>query len=381
MGESVDKEQDVTMQDAPGISGRDRAEESGKERCGLVAILGLANAGKSTLVNALVGEKVSIVSNKPHTTRGRILGVMLSGSSQAVLVDTPGLVRSPSCILQKTMMKSVWRSMKEADICVLIIDASRYAHEPNQRLLRTILEKQKPTFIVFNKVDAVKPKERLLEISEAYQEYAPSIENFFMISGLKQSGLKPLEEAICHHLPHAPWYFPEEAVSQVSQKFMAAEITREKIFQNLHQEIPYKTYVQTDRWEDAEMRASMNALEAEGAGVKKMDDLQDIQDTEEVICVTDADADADVDASASSKAALGVQKNREGITLYQTIYVGKLGQKKLMIGEGGRRIRQIGIQARCEMEEWLGCRVHLFLHVKVQPEWDNNAGVCHFFET
>lgn len=292
-----------------------------EEQCGFVCVLGAANAGKSTLVNALTGQKVSIVSPKPHTTRNQIYGILSSQPWQIIFVDTPGLIQRPSDALQTYMRKTVWKNSREADLCLILLDVCRPGYDLTERLLEHACSREKNVFLLFNKVDGIE-KEKLLPIADRFRHF-DKVAKFFMISAEKKKGLQSVQDAIIKYLPISPWLFPEDSVTQVSNQFMAAELTREKIFQWLHQEVPYNTHVETDLWHIAghDLPPGYNTLPA------------------------------------------------SGITIFQTIFVEREGHRKLILGQGGRRIKAIGQNVRQELSQRLGQPVHLFLYVKINPDW------------
>jgi GTP-binding protein Era len=275
----------------------------------MIAVLGEANAGKSTLINQLVGQKVSIVSAKPHTTRYGIYGIVCQEENQFIFMDTPGFLFQPRGPLQEAMAKVTLRCLYEADLVLVVLDASRPSHQlmTSLQALSGIFPEGKPLIIALNKVDRI-AKGILLPLA---QQVRPFSEEIMMISGKKGTGVKDLLGIIENKLQMGPWLFPEEDFTQISGKFWAAEMTREKIFSHVHQEIPYHVHVETTRWEE----------------------------------------------------------NRKRLILEQTIYVAKDGQKKLIIGHKGRRLSIIGQQARYELSQHFGKAVHLFLFIKVDPHW------------
>jgi GTP-binding protein Era len=277
------------------------------KRCGFVAIVGQANAGKSTLINTLAGQKVSIVSSKPHTTRYGIYGIICHNDSQLILVDTPGFIDAPQKGLQEYMAQTTRRGIRESDVVVVLIDAT--APIPNTIQQTLVRLRDRTPIIALNKVDAMK-KEDLLPLAAQLQEYTQSI---FMISGKKNNGLDTLIDAIVNRVPSGPWLFDQDDLTQVSQRFWAAEMTREKVFENVHQEIPYHIHVMTDAWEE----------------------------------------------------------KKHSLVLRQTIFVHKDRYKKWVLGHDGQRIRTIGLQARMEIAKEIKKDVHLFLNVKTDPSWRN----------
>jgi GTP-binding protein Era len=279
------------------------------QKCGMVAIMGLPNAGKSTLVNALVGAKVSIVSKKAQTTRCRILGIAMHEHAQIVLMDTPG-VFSPQKILERAMMGAAWEAMNEADIVIHLVDClKKNAVAQNRQILEKLPQNQ-PCLLVLNKVDQIK-KPDLLDMAQEFNEsfnYAGT----FMVSALKTSGLDDLKADLAARMPDAPWMFDEDQITDLPMRFMAAEIVREKVFHQLHEELPYAVMVETESWE-------------------KFDN--------------------------------------GSVKIHQIIYVQRDSQKAIVLGKGGSRIKAIGEAARLELEEFMGGRVHLKLFVKVQENW------------
>lgn len=278
-------------------------------RCGFVAILGAPNAGKSTLVNQIVGTKVSIVSPKVQTTRNRIMGVVLKDETQIVLVDTPGIFAKPKRRLERSMIHDAWQSLEDADAIVILIDASKPSYDDVDLILEKVRDTKRPLFVALNKVDISKP-ETLLKLAERYT--LPQVKRTFMISALKGSGVKDLEKELIALMPEAPWLFPEDQLSNISERLLATEITREKIFLKLHDELPYAIFVDTESWEDF----------------------------------------------------------RDGsVKINQIIYVTRESQKSIVLGEGGRKIKSIGAEARKELIEIFERPVHLFLHVRVKENW------------
>jgi len=278
-------------------------------RCGFAALLGAPNAGKSTLVNALVGAKVSIVSRKAQTTRAQVRGVAIEGESQIVLVDTPGFF-APKRRLDRAMVASALSGAKDADLNLLIVDARKGADEEVLALMKQLAQSAAPKWLVLNKIDVV-PRERLLALTKELNE-AGKFEETFMISALTRDGLDLLRERLAQAMPVSPWLYPEDQLSDAPLRILAAEITREKLFERLHDELPYESTVETTSWTNQK------------------------------------------DGSARVE---------------QTIYVAREGQKKIAIGEGGRTIKAIGQAARAEIAEAADQKVHLFLFVKVRGNW------------
>ena len=285
------------------------------ERCGVVAIVGAPNAGKSTLVNALVGQKVAIVSPKVQTTRTRLIGIAIEGRTQLLLVDTPGIFK-PRRRLDRAMVQAAWESATGADIVVLMIDARAGMTEEVSALLDSIKEREEPRMLALNKVD-VAPKHKLLTLAQEANERVPFAETF-MIAAKTGDGVPDLKATLAAAMPEGPWHFPDDQVSDVTTRLLAAEITREQIYRQLHEELPYATTVETEKWEERR------------------------------------------DGSAA---------------IHQQILVERDSQKAIVLGKGGAQIKKLGATARAELEEQLGRRVHLFLHVKVKPDWAEDRAV------
>ena len=281
-------------------------------RCGFVAIVGAPNVGKSTLLNRLVGTKVSIVSSKVQTTRRRILGITIKDATQVVFVDTPGIFTpAPGRHLEQAMVRAAWRSVEDADRRVLVVDARRGIDRDTETILAGLRKGEGQLILAINKVDLVAPP-KVLPIIERLRQTG-LFDQVFIVSALTGDGCEDLLQALSHDLPEGPWLFPEDQLSDLSQRAMAAEITREKLFEQLHQELPYSLTVETEGWAESE--------------------------------------------------------DAKEIRIDQTIYVQRDSQKAIVLGKGGRQIKAVGRAARVELEEILGCRVHLFLFVKVRPRW------------
>lgn len=282
-------------------------------RCGFVSVIGLPNAGKSTLVNALVGTKVSIVSRKIQTTRTRVLGIALHEDAQIVLIDTPGIFK-PKKTLEKAMVTAALSSFEEVEAVIHVVDvAVKDAVKKNKMILDAIKGK-KNVILALNKIDRVS-KVDLLKIAQDLND-AFDYSATFMISALNDKGVKDIASHVASILPEGQWIFPEDQITDMPMRLMAAEITREKIFDQLHQEIPYAVFVETEDWE---------------------------------------------------------QFDNGSIKISQAIYVQKNSQKGVVLGKGGAKIRQIGQMAREELEEIMQCRVHLKTFVKVQENWAERA--------
>jgi len=280
-------------------------------RCGFIAVIGAPNAGKSTLVNALVGTKVSIVSRKVQTTRMPIRGIAVAGASQLVFIDTPGIF-APRRRLDRAMVEAAWGRAGDADIVVLLVDAARGLDEDTERILAKLSGVRSAPVLALNKIDRVR-KERLLELARACNERV-SFRRTFMISALTGDGVADLKAFLAEAVPPGPWHYPEDEVSDAPLRVLAAEITREKIYHHLHDELPYAAAVETTSW-----------LEQKGS-----------------------------------------------VRIEQTIYVERESQKAIVVGHGGRTIRQLSMEARRELAEILEKPVHLFLFVKVREGWQND---------
>ncbi len=278
-------------------------------RCGFVALAGAPNAGKSTLLNRLVGEKVSIVTPKVQTTRSRITAICMAGPAQIVFVDTPGIF-VPKRRLEQAMVQAAWRGAADADMVVLVVDAPRGVDGDTRRIIDGLKGAGRPAIAALNKIDIMK-KPRLLTLSAAL-EAAAVFTDIFMISALTGDGIDDLKAHIAARLPQGPWLYPPDQLADISERLLAAEITREKLFLRLHQELPYASTVETERW----------------------------------------------------------QERRDGsLRIEQVVYVQRKTQKPIVLGKGGRTIKAIGASARQEMEQIFGRRVHLFLFVKVREKW------------
>lgn len=279
-------------------------------RCGFAAILGAPNAGKSTLVNALTGAKVSIVTHKVQTTRFRIRGIFIEAGSQIVLVDTPGIFR-PKRRLERAMVEAAWGGAADADVVLLIFDAGRRDIDPDTRLILDGLKAQgRRAALVLNKIDTVK-RERLLALAARFQEEGIFTDTF-MISATTGDGLAELRAFLAEAMPEGPWHYPEDQLTDLPMRLIAAEVTREQLFLRLHQELPYALTVETDAWQDFE------------------------------------------DGS---------------VKIEQTVYVQRETHKGICLGKGGRTIRAVREAGQAELQDMLERPVHLFLHVKVRERW------------
>lgn len=279
---------------------------------GFVALIGAPNAGKSTLVNQLVGAKVSIVTHKVQTTRAIVRGIATHGQAQIVFVDTPGIFK-PRRRLDKAMVTTAWGGAKDADLVLVLIDAERGIRGDAETILENLAGVRQPKVLVLNKVDRVKP-EALLKLTAAANEKA-SFERTFMVSALTGSGCKDLLDFLAERLPAGPWYYPEDQISDLPMRQLAAEITREKLYLRLHQELPYSSTVETEKWEELQ---------------------------------------------------------NGSVRIEQVIYVERDSQKAIVLGDKGATIKAIGSAARREIGEILEQKVHLFLFVKVRENWGDD---------
>jgi len=283
--------------------------EAKETRCGFVAIIGAPNAGKSTLVNQLVGAKISIVSHKVQTTRARIRAIYMNGSSQVVLVDTPGIFK-PRRKLDEAMVGNAWGGAAEADAVVLMIDARRGADDEVKSIIENFKAQNIKAILVINKIDLL-PAEKLLPLSQDINALFPFTETF-MVSAVTGSGVAKLGERLAALMPQSEWLYPEDQTADVHLRFIAAEITREKIYERLHEELPYASTVETETWEE---------------------------------------------------------RKDGSVKIQQAIFVARDTQKAIVLGHKGAQIKLLGQLARAEMEESFGRKVHLFLFVKVRENW------------
>lgn len=284
-------------------------------RFGTVAVVGAPNAGKSTLVNALVGQKVAIVTPKAQTTRARLMGIAMAGEAQILLTDTPGIFE-PKRRLDRAMVAAAWGSAQDADLIALVVDAEAGLKRGVTDMIARLKDRGEPKMLILNKVDLVK-KEALLTLIAQASERAP-FEDIFMVSAATGDGVAELKAALAARLPEGPWHFPEDQVSDATERMIAAEVTREQLTLQLHAELPYASAIQTEKYEER------------GDG---------------------------------------------SVAIHQQILVGRDSQKAIVLGKGGARIKAIGEAARAELAEALGRKVHLFLHVKVSPKWEEDRSL------
>lgn len=305
-------EAETEAEKAYGAGGRNGPAGGEPSRCGFVALLGAPNAGKSTLTNNFVGSKVSIVSPKAQTTRTTVKGIGIWGNTQIIFLDTPGIFK-PKRRLDRAMVASAWGGVGDADITALVVDAKRGFDDETRAIIAKLKENKIPAVLVLNKVDLVSG-ETLLQLCAALND-AYAFAETFMVSALNGKGVDDFYDYLAAHLPESPWYYPEEQMSDLPLKLLAAEIVREKLFLYLRQEVPYALTVEPELWE----RRADNSVRAE-----------------------------------------------------MTIYVERDSQKQIVLGRGGTMIKKIGQAARRELEELLEDRIHLFLFVKVRENWGDD---------
>jgi GTP-binding protein Era len=277
--------------------------------------LGAPNAGKSTLTNALVGQKVAIVSPKAQTTRTRLMGIALEGDAQIILVDTPGIF-APNRRLDRAMVAAAWEGASDADLILMVVDGRGGAGPKVEKILEGLVHRPERKWLVLNKVD-IAAKEKLLALTEKLLGMCP-FEQVYYVSAATSDGLAELKTAIAGVMPEGQWHFPEDQVSDASERLAAAEITREQLYLQLHDELPYASTVETEKYSER----------ADGS-----------------------------------------------VEIYQQIFVERESQRAIVLGKGGSRIKAIGAAARKEISELMGVTVHLYLHIKVKAGWDEDRGV------
>ncbi|MFP6743456.1 MAG: GTPase Era [Alphaproteobacteria bacterium] len=280
--------------------------------CGFVALVGAPNAGKSTLLNLMIGGKVSIVTPKVQTTRTRITGICMAGQTQIVFLDTPGIF-TPKRRLERAMVTAAWSGAHDADMVVVLIDANRGIDRDSQRIIDGLGEQKRTAILALNKIDTVR-RDRLLPLADELQKTGIFTDTF-MISALKGDGVDDLRTFLAGRMAAGPWLYPEDQLSDIPLRLLAAEVTREKLFLRLHQELPYALTVETEAWEERK------------DGSVKID---------------------------------------------QIVYVLRDSHKPIVLGKGGRQIKDVGTMAREDLTEILGQKVHLFIHVKVAPKWTDD---------
>ncbi len=278
-------------------------------KCGFVAVIGAPNVGKSTLVNALVGTKVSIVSPKVQTTRSRVNGIMVEDNAQIIFTDTPGIFK-PNKRFDRAMVSSAWGGLEGADLLMLVIDARKGYNDEAKAIIEKLTNTKTPAILVLNKID-VAGKKQILDLSEELFKLG-IFEEVFMISAKKGNGLDDLKKRIIEMVPDSPFMYPDNQISDLPQRLFAAEVTREKLFYNLKEELPYALTVETEKWEE---------------------------------------------------------KSDGSIKINQVIFVKKAGQRSIILGDNGSMIKKISMSAREEMSKIFDAKVHLFLFVKVRKDW------------
>lgn len=289
--------------------------QSPTQRCGLIAVLGAPNAGKSTLVNALVGQKVAIVSPKAQTTRARLMGIAIEGDAQLLLVDTPGIF-TPERRLDRAMVAAAWEGTDGADAIALVVDAKAGIGPKVHAVIESLAGRSEPKILILNKVDLA-DKPRLLGHAAKLNEAVAFDETFF-ISAATGDGVPELKAALAARVPEGPWHFPEDQVSDATERMIAAEVTREQLYLQLHAELPYASAVDTEKYSE---------------------------------------------------------RPDGSVEIHQQILVARETQRAIVLGKGGSRIKEIGARARAELSRITGVPVHLYLHVKVNPRWEEDRSL------
>ena len=285
------------------------------KRCGHIAVIGAPNAGKSTLVNALVGQKVAIVSPKAQTTRARLMGVAMHEHTQMVLVDTPGIF-APQRKLDRAMVSAAWDGANDADLIMFIVDGRRGAGPKVTQIAEALSGRSEPKWLILNKVDIAR-KDKLLELADKLNAITP-FDAIYFVSALDGEGLNELKPIMAAAMPKGDWHFPEDQVSDATDRAMAAEITREQLYHRLHEELPYAATVVTEKY---------------------------------------------------------TERENGSVEIHQQILVQRPTQRGIVLGKGGQMIKAIGETSRTELAELLGVPVHLYLHVKVKADWDESAEI------
>ena len=285
------------------------------QRCGLIAVVGAPNAGKSTLVNALVGQKVAIVSPKAQTTRARLMGIAIEGDAQLLLIDTPGIF-TPARRLDRAMVAAAWEGAEGADAIALVVDGKGGIGPKVEAIVDALQGRREPRILILNKVD-IADKPRLLSHAQKLHERLAFDETFF-VSAATGDGVAELKAALAARMPAGPWHFPEDQVSDATDRMVAAEITREQLYLQLHAELPYASAVETERYSE---------------------------------------------------------RDDGSVEIHQQILVARDTQRAIVLGKGGTRIKEIGARARAELAKLLGVPVHLYLHVKVNPRWEEDRAL------
>lgn len=287
-----------------------------KQKCGVVAVVGAPNAGKSTLVNTLVGQKVAIVSPKAQTTRVRLMGIAIEGDCQIMLVDTPGIFE-PKRRLDRAMVQAAWGGASEADLIALVVDGKGGLGPKVEPIAQALRDRPEPKILIINKVD-IADKAKLLVHAERLNQWA-KFEDTWFVSAATGDGISDLKQALARSMPDGPWHFPADQVSDATDRMNAAEITREQLFLQLHAELPYASSIETERYHE---------------------------------------------------------RDDGSVEIHQQILVERPSQRAIILGKGGIRLKEIGSAARKEIAHALGRRVHLYLHIKVNPKWDDDR--AHF---
>jgi GTP-binding protein Era len=281
-------------------------------KAGFIALIGAPNAGKSTLLNALVGSKVSIVSRKVQTTRALVRGIAIEGDAQLIFVDTPGIFK-PKRRLDRAMVTSAWGGAGDADVVAFLLDVRRGVDEEAEAILAKLPELKKPKALILNKIDLIE-RSKLLEMAASLNEKV-DFAHTFMVSALTGNGTERLKKDLAAMMPPGPWLYPEDQISDAPLRMLAAEITREKIYERLHEELPYQSTVETDQWQ---------------------------------------------------------QRPDGSVRIEQTVFVERDSQRKIVLGKGGQTIKAIGQAARREIAEIAETPVHLFIFVKVRENWSDD---------
>jgi GTP-binding protein Era len=286
-----------------------------EQRCGLIAVVGAPNAGKSTLVNALVGQKVAIVSPKAQTTRARLMGIAIEGDTQLLLVDTPGIF-DPARRLDRAMVAAAWEGSQGADLIALVVDGKGGIGPKVRSVVAGLKDRGERKILILNKVD-IADKPRLLGHAASLNELA-EFEDTFFVSATTGDGVAELKAELAKRMPEGPWHFPADQVSDATDRMLASEITREQLYHLLHAELPYATAIETERY---------------------------------------------------------TEKPDGSVEIYQQILVERPTQRAIVLGQGGSKIKEIGSRARAELANLLGVKVQLFLHVKVRPGWEEDRSL------
>lgn len=285
------------------------------QSCGLIAVLGAPNAGKSTLVNMLVGQKVAIVSPKAQTTRARLMGIAIEGDAQLLLVDTPGIF-APERRLDRAMVAAAWEGTEGADAIALVVDGKGGIGPKVEKIIESLANRREPKLLILNKVD-IADKPRLLGHAAKLNEMLAFDDTFF-VSAQTGDGVPELKAELAKRMPAGPWHFPEDQVSDATERMIAAEVTREQLYLQLHAELPYASAVETEKY---------------------------------------------------------IEREDGSVEIHQQILVGRPTQRAIVLGKGGTRLKEIGSKARAELSRITGVPVHLYLHVKVSPKWEEDRSL------